>query len=136
MYYSLQNTIERLVRAEVKDNELVGLRMPLSKDDIGYIVDEIWRGRSVISGLSNRLVLVPWKRPAEGFKVNPQWEKEGQKLVAIDWRNLVCMTKEEAVQHEREVLLGNKNVEELYDDKVLQLIDTRLKEAEIYEQYR
>lgn len=136
MYTLLQSTIERLVRAEVKDNELVGLRIPFSREEIGYMVDEIWRGRSVISGLSNRLVLVPWKRPADGFRVNPQWEKEGQKLVAIDWRNLVCMTKEEAVQHEREVLLGSKTVEELYDDKVLQLIDARLKEAEIYERYR
>ena len=68
--------------------------------------------------------------------MNPQWEKDGQKLVVMDWRDLVCMTKEEAVQHEREVLLGSKTVEELYDDKVLQLIDARLKEAEIYEQYR
>lgn len=137
MYSSLQGTIERLVRAEVNDNELVGLRMPVSKEEIGYIVDEIWRGRSVISGLSNRLVLVPWKRPAKGgFKVDPQWEKDGQKLVRIDWRNLVCMTKEEATRHEREVLLGNKMVEEIYDEQVLQLIDARLKEAEIYERFR
>lgn len=135
MYAQLQGMMERLVRAD-GTKDVQGLRMPLSKDEIGYLVDEIWRARSVVSGLTTRLVLVPWKRPAQGFKIDAQWENEGQRLVTLDWRNLVCMTKEEAARHEREVFQGGKRVEELYDEKVLQLIETRLKEAEIYEKYR
>jgi tRNA threonylcarbamoyladenosine dehydratase len=131
----LQVTIERLVRAE--EHKLIdGLRIPLSKEEVAFVVDEIWRGRSVVSGMPTRLALVPWLRPAQGFKLDPQWEREGQRFIGLDWRNLVCMTKEEAVRHEREVLLGGRAVDELYDEKVLQLIAARLKEAEIYERFR
>ncbi|EAW12765.1 tRNA threonylcarbamoyladenosine dehydratase [Aspergillus clavatus NRRL 1] len=132
---SLQGLQERLARAEAGEN-IVGLRIPISKDDIAYLVEEIWRGRSAISGLTNRLMLVPWQRPARGFLPDPEWEKEGQKFTPLDLKDLVCMTKEEATRHEREVLRGEKSVEELYDEKVLQKVKSRLEEVEYHERFR
>lgn len=131
----LQGTMEKLIRAD-GNKDLVGLRLPLSKDDIAYVVEETWRGKSAVSGLANRLVLIPWKRPAGGFKIDEEWDKEGQRFIRMDLKDLVCMTKEESVRHEREVLTGSKTVEEVYEPEVLQRIQERLHEAEHYEKYR
>ncbi|QKX63549.1 uncharacterized protein TRUGW13939_10720 [Talaromyces rugulosus] len=135
VYAGLQAVINKLVRVE-GGTHLEGMRIPLSKDEIGYLLDEVWRGRSVVSGITNKLALIPWERPAQGFVIDPQWAQEGQRLVALDVKKLVCMTKEEAARHERDVLRGGKKVEDLYDEKILQLVEARFKEAEVYEQYR
>jgi tRNA A37 threonylcarbamoyladenosine dehydratase len=135
VYAGLQAVINKLVRAE-GGTHLEGMRIPLSKDEVGYLLDEVWRGRSVVSGITNKLALIPWERPSQGFVIDPQWAQEGQRLVALDVKKLVCMTKEEAARHEREVLRGGKKVEDLYDEKILQLVEARFKEAEVYEQYR
>lgn len=135
VYANLQALTNKLVRAE-GGTHLEGMRIPLSKDEVGYLLDEVWRGRSVVSGITNRLALIPWERPAHGFRIDPQWAQEGQRLVALDVKKLVCMTKEEAARHEREVLRDGKGVEELYDEKILRLVEARFKEAEVYEQYR
>lgn len=132
---SLQGLHERLARAEA-GQDLIGLRIPISKDDVGYLVEEIWRGRSAISNLTNRLILVPWQRPARGFLPDPEWEKEGQKFIPIDLKNLVCMTKEEGARHEREVLRGGKDVTEVYDPKVLEKVKWHMAEVEVQEKFR
>ncbi|CRG87635.1 hypothetical protein PISL3812_04655 [Talaromyces islandicus] len=135
VHAGLQALTNKLVRAE-GGTHLEGMRIPLSKDDVGYLLDEVWRGRSVVSGITNKLALIPWERPPQGFVIDPQWAQEGQRLVALDVKKLVCMTKEEAARHEREVLLGEKKAEELYDEKVLRQVEARFKEAEVYEKYR
>ncbi|KAA8647135.1 tRNA threonylcarbamoyladenosine dehydratase [Aspergillus tanneri] len=117
---TLQGLMERLVRTEA-GQQIIGLRLPIKKDDIGFIVDEIWRGKSAISGLPSRL---------------PKWEKEGQKYIPLGLGDLVCMTKEEAVVHEKQVLLGGKNVDEVYDEKVIEKVNQRRTEAESYERFR
>jgi len=132
---NLQGLEERLARTEAGQDP-VGLRIPISKEDVAFLVEEVWRGKSVVSGLPNRLALVPWQRPAEGFGADKEWEKEGQKYVRMDLKDLVCMTKEEAIRHEREVLKGGKRVEEVYDEKVIQKVQERMREAEEYEKYR
>ncbi|WEW55952.1 hypothetical protein PRK78_001387 [Emydomyces testavorans] len=131
---TLQGMEERLAKAENKDP--VGLRIPVTKDDIGYLLEEVWRGRSVVSGLTTRLVLVRWERPDEGFGADPEWEKHGQKGVRLRPRDLVCMTKEEALRHEREVLKGGKKPADLYDENVLQKVRERMREEEEFEKYR
>ncbi|KAJ5623726.1 hypothetical protein N7510_000035 [Penicillium lagena] len=135
MMASLQSLYERLVR-QVAGQDPIGLRLPVNKDDIAFLVDDVWRGKSAVSGLGNRLVLVPWQVPPAGFRMNLTLEKEGQKTVAVELDQLVCMTKEEAARHEREVLHGGKNVSEIYDAVVLQRVDMRKKEAQAYDQYR
>jgi tRNA A37 threonylcarbamoyladenosine dehydratase len=126
---------ERMIR-QVTGQDTVGLRAPLSKDDIAFVVEEVYRGKSAISGLSNRLALVPWQTPAHGWNMDLSLEKEGQKTIPMDINQMVCMTKEEALRHENEVLKGGKKVEEVYDGTVLQRVNLRRREAEEYDQYR
>ncbi|EKV12788.1 Molybdenum cofactor biosynthesis, MoeB [Penicillium digitatum] len=126
---------ERMIR-QVTGQDTVGLRAPLSKDDIAFVVEEVYRGKSAISGLSNRLALIPWQTPAHGWNMDLSLEKEGQKTIPMNINDMVCMTKEEALQHEKEVLKGGKKVEEVYDETVLQRVNLRRREAEEYDQYR
>ncbi|KNG85455.1 ThiF domain protein [Aspergillus nomiae NRRL 13137] len=130
-----QGFMERLARVEVGQH-VIGLRLPITKDDVVFLVDEIWRGKSAITGLPGRLILVPWERPARGFVPDPEWEKEGQKFLPFELKDLVCMTKEESAKHEKEVLLGDKKPEELYDEKTIQRVKERMEEAGFYEKYR
>ena len=129
---TLQGTEERLARREVGD--AFGLRIPVTKDDIGYLVEEVYHGKSVISGLPTRLTLIRWKAPDEGFRIEDN--EEGQKSVKLSLDELVCMTKEEAATHEREVLKGGKTPESLYGEEVIRLVDRRREEERHYHQYR
>ena len=132
---SLQNYVERMVR-QVAGQDPIGLRLPISKDDIAFLVEEVWKGKSAITGLPNRLVLIPWKVPAQGASMDFTYDKEGQRTWPLDLKELVCMTKDEATHHEREVLHGGKPVEEVYDEAILQRVSWRRAEAEEYEKYR
>ncbi|EER27857.1 ThiF family protein [Coccidioides posadasii C735 delta SOWgp] len=131
---ALQGMEERLAKHDNKDP--VGLRIPITKDDVGYLLEEVWRGKSVVSGLTTRLALVRWERPGEGFGADPKWDQHGQKGVKMRLRDLVCMTKDEAQRHEREVLKGGKKPAELYDESVLIKVQQRMREEEEFERYR
>lgn len=132
---TLQGLHDRLAKVEI-GKDFCGLRIPVSKDDVAYLVEDIWKGKSGVSGLPNRLALVPWERPTGGFRPDPEWEKEGQKLMPMALQDLVCMTKEEATRHEREVLLEGKPVQEVYNEDVLQRVKQRKQETEYYEKFR
>jgi len=54
----------------------------------------------------------------------------------MDLKNLVCMTKDEATRHEREVLKGKKRLEEVYDKNILLKVEQRRREIEEFEKYR
>ena len=129
---NLQGLEERLVRYQGRDSS--GLKVPVSKDDVGYLVEEVYRGRSVDTGLSTRLALIRWRRPVGGFKMDEDWE--GQKSSRLQLSDLVCMTKEEAMVHEREVLKGDKPPDELYSRDVIELVEKRRQEERHYSQYR
>ncbi|KAF2808714.1 uncharacterized protein BDZ99DRAFT_571610 [Mytilinidion resinicola] len=125
---SLLGLEERLARSRGEDS--LGLRIPITQDDVGYLVDDVYRGRSVISGLSTRLCLTRWNKPEDGFvhKRTP-----GQKNTLLQLKDLVCMTKEEAAEHEKEILKGDKNLEDLYDTKVIDAVNERIRKEEIFE---
>ena len=123
---------ERLVRANGED--AVGLRLPLTKEDIGFLVDEVFRGKSLISGLTTRLTLVRWRAPEGKFK--PNATVAGQRQVDVSMNDLVCMTKEEAIVHEQKVLLPRKRPEDVYDEGVIQLVHRRLQQEESFLKYR
>lgn len=129
---ALQGLEERLVRHEGEDGQ--GLKIPITKDDVGYLVEEVYRGKSVISRLPTRLALVPWKAPEGGFKVEKS--ADGQKTVRLSLNELVCMTKEEAASHEKEVLKGGKTPESVYSGDVVGLVERRREEERHYHQYR
>jgi hypothetical protein len=61
---------------------------------------------------------------------------EGQKTSMVRLRELVCVTKEEAVVHEREVIRGSKTPEELYGKEVVDAVEARIREEIGYEKYR
>jgi tRNA threonylcarbamoyladenosine dehydratase len=135
MLLALQAMEGRLVKS-VTGEIPVGLRLPLGTEDVAYLVEEVFRGKSVVSGLTTKLALVRWQKPRGGYQVEPNWEKEGQIFVKLDLGDLVCLTKEEAHRHEREILVGEKRAEELYDEKVLRLVSKRRQEEASFSRFR
>ena len=99
-------------------------------------MEEVFRGRSVVSGLTNRLALVRWRKPEGGFKIEEHGGTEGQKMVRVKLSDLVCMTKEEAQRHESEVLKGDREPEALYEAEVADLVARRLAEEDVFDRYR
>ncbi|KAI9779948.1 MAG: hypothetical protein M1839_007104 [Geoglossum umbratile] len=129
---NLQGLEERLV-AHAGDTTQ-GVRIPVSQKDVAYLVEEVFRGKSVVSGLPSRLVLVRWRAPEGRLALDRRWQ--GQKSVKLELTDLVCMTKDEAVVHEREVLKGGRRPEDLYDREVLELVEERVKEEASFERFR
>ncbi|KAK2879936.1 hypothetical protein FQN49_000724 [Arthroderma sp. PD_2] len=132
---TLQGTEARLAKT-IEGQDPIGLRIPVSKEDIGYLVEEVWRSKSVVSGLTTRLALIRWERPAHGFGADPELLKEGQKGVRLELNDLVCMTKEEALRHETEILKGGKKHSEVYDDTIIQKVRERMEEEQFFQRYR
>lgn len=132
VYAELLATESRLVRAQGGDT--IGLRLRMSKEDIAFVIDEVFRGKSVISSVSSRLALVRWRAPAGGFKADTS--VEGQKMTSVHLEELVCMTKEEAAVHEKQVLLGQQEPEAVYESKVLDLVTSRFREEQEMMVYR
>jgi hypothetical protein len=71
--------------------------------------------------------------PKDGYTADKRWE--GQKELRLRLRDLACMTKEEAVLHERGLRKGNR-VEDMYDRNVVNLVEQRMNDEEGYERYR
>lgn len=130
---ALQGSEEKLVRTNFPGEDAKGLKLPITAADVGYIVEEVYKGKSAISGVSTRLLLVRWRKP-EGKIVD--LEVPGQKNSLVMTRELVCMTKEEAVVHEREVVRGSKTPEELYDKEIVEGVEARIREEIGFEKYR
>ncbi|KAF4554267.1 tRNA threonylcarbamoyladenosine dehydratase-like protein [Elsinoe fawcettii] len=135
MYDSILSTLqgheERLAKHNGMDCQ--GLRIPITADDVGYLVEEVFHARSVVSGLASRLALVRWQKPPPNFV---DQSVGTQKKDNIKLSDLVLMTKDEAAKHEKEVLKGDTTVEQLYKKEVLDLVKKRLDEETYYEQFR
>ncbi|KAK5174534.1 uncharacterized protein LTR77_001614 [Saxophila tyrrhenica] len=119
----LQGLEERVAKHHGCDP--VGLRIPVTTDDVGYLIEETYHGRSAISGLASRLALARWRKP-EGDWVDRT--TPGQKADELRLDSLVCMTKDEMVRHEKEVLKEGKAPEEVYDKSVVERVERRLME--------
>ena len=129
----LQSSEEKLVRAMIPGENAQGLKVGVSVGDVGYMVEEVFRGKSVVSGITTRLALVRWRKPLESPM---SLGVEGQKSSTVKLKDLVCMTKEEAAMHEKEVLKGSKRPEEIYDKQTVALVEARIAEELQYEKYR
>ena len=132
IFSALQGLEERLVRQDTEDGQ--SIKIPITKDDVGYLVEEVYRGKSVVSGVPTRLALVRWKPPKAGFKVDI--DADGQKAVRLSLDELVCMTKEEVARHEKEVLRGGKSPEAIYSEDMVRLVERRREEERFYRRYR
>lgn len=100
-----------------------GISMPIDVNDVEYLIEEVFRGKSVISGESARLAITMWNPPKKGVQT-------------AEFENLVVITKDEQKIHEREVLLGGKSVQEVYPQKVLDLVEKRMGQERYYSQFR
>ncbi|CCF58008.1 hypothetical protein KAFR_0D03600 [Kazachstania africana CBS 2517] len=94
-------------------------RVPIALKDVNYIVEEIFRGKSPVSGYSTRLTLSKWK-PNE----------------PVSLQNVVVLTKEEQKEHETRILNGEEKLEDVYSKEVLDLINKRFGEEKFYSQFR
>lgn len=92
---ALQGMEERLTRGH-NGQDVIGLRLSINKEDVGYLVEEVFKGKSVVSGLTTRLALIRWKKPSSDFTIQSAYEKECQKSALLSMSDLVLMTKEEA----------------------------------------
>jgi len=131
---ALQGSEEKLARQTTENEDAQGLKLALTAADIGYIVEEVFKGRSAVSGVTTRLALVRWRRPGEGSTLDRG--VEGQKVSKVKTRDLVVMTKEEAAVHEREIVRGAKEHEDVYDREIIERVEARMKEELWYEKYR
>ncbi|RKP23392.1 YKL027W-like protein, partial [Syncephalis pseudoplumigaleata] len=90
--------------------------IPFDRDDIAYIVEEVWRGKSVLSGTSDKLCLTRWDRRRP-----------------ISFQNCVCLTKSEATRHDTH---DPDRLHELYSAEELALVEKRFTEERYYSQWR
>lgn len=131
-----QGSEERLAR--LAHPGIVGLKVPLTPIDVSLLADDFYHGRSIISGIATRIVLIRWRKP-EGSNVTTIGDPatgDLQKSSTVRLSDLVCMTKEEATRHDREVLKEGKKLEELYDAETIARVEAKGAEIEKYEHYR
>ncbi|OAA40059.1 Molybdenum cofactor biosynthesis, MoeB [Metarhizium rileyi] len=130
----VQGSEDRLARMLGLDT--VGLKTPLTSGDVAFLAEELYHGRSAVSGISTKLVLTRWQRPEETNMTVIGEGKHMQKCSTVRLRDLVCMTKEEATRHEKEIFKAGKALAELYDGETIGRVETKLAVAAKYERYR
>ncbi|KAF3928206.1 hypothetical protein AA313_de0206593 [Arthrobotrys entomopaga] len=136
-------------------NNLPGLKVPITEADAGYILEEVFKGRSVVSGLGNRLQLVRWYPLVPGkfedgitggeagvvdeVQVKKRLETVGVGVdgaVFLKLQDLVVMTKEEVKIHEKRVLIGGESPAVVWGEDVQTLVEKRWKEERAFSQWR
>ena len=137
MYESIMGTLQSFEQSLARHagEDAVGLRIPISQDDVGYLVEEVFRGRSVVSGLCARLALIRW-RPFHASEMIIDARFGNQKFSRLNLNDLVCMTREEATWHEINVLKASRTPESIYGQAVVEKVANRLREEEMFSVYR
>lgn len=133
---ALQGAEERLARQTTPGDDAQGLKIPLTTADVGYYVEEIFKGKSVISGVSTRLLLVRWKPIGGDGSSSMDVSVSGQKVSSVKLIDLVCITKEEATIHEREVIGKGRSPAEFYPPEVLERVKQRFAEERRLSKFR
>ncbi|QEU61429.1 Tcd1/Tcd2 [Kluyveromyces lactis] len=109
-----QSLASQMTRIGQKDQ-----RIPIALSDIGYIVEEVWRGKSPVSNYSTRLTLSKW---------------DPTKPVSI--QNVILLTKDEQREHEARILNGTETFSDVYSKEALAMINKRFQEELYYSQFR
>jgi hypothetical protein len=97
-------------------------KIPLSEEDFAFIFEELHRGRSIVAPT----FAIPARASA------CRWRAEEP----ITFENIVVFEKEEAMKHEKEVLLGGKKPEEIWNQETCQLVERRRQLARENEDFR
>lgn len=130
----VQSSEEKLSR--LFDPDMIGVRSPITVGDVAFLTEDLYHARSAITGIPTRLMLIRWRRP-EAINVSVIGEgKEVQKCSTIRLRDLVCMTKDEAARHEKQIFKAGVPLEELYDQETIDRVEKKLAQAAEYEKYR
>ncbi|KAI8149507.1 hypothetical protein BJV82DRAFT_662804 [Fennellomyces sp. T-0311] len=87
-------------------NQYNNKNCPLDPRDVGYIYEEMWQGKSVISGPSEKVALTRWVRSEP-----------------LSYWNTVCMTKQEAAAHDK--LPADVDLKAHYGDAMFDLVNSR-----------
>lgn len=135
MLAHLQSTEEKVARATTPglgDTTVIGLKVPVTPGDISYLLEEVYVGKSIVTGVPTKLVLIRWKRPAESSMLTI----EAQNSSKLRLHDLVCMTKDEAARHLKEVLQEGKPLEDLYGRDVVEVVEAKQREIEVDERHR
>ncbi|KAF2966910.1 hypothetical protein GQX73_g6658 [Xylaria multiplex] len=114
----------------------VGLKTPITTGDIAFLAEEIYKGRSAITGLTTRLILTRWRKPTHSIMVRIGEGSNEQKSSNLKLTDLVLMTKEEGARHDKLILRGDQQPENVYDLTVVAKVEAALKEIALYEKYR
>lgn len=114
--YALQALAGQLARLRWQNQ-----RVPIDMNDVGYLIEEVYRGKSPISGESTKLCVSLWQKPKD--------EK-------VDFSNLVILTKEEQRTHEKRILSGIETLEQVYTKEQLHIVEKRMEEERWYNQFR
>ncbi|KAJ6257575.1 tRNA threonylcarbamoyladenosine dehydratase [Drechslerella dactyloides] len=144
-------------------NNVPGLKVPVSEADAGYVMEEVFASRSVVSGLTNRLQLVRWypllgsryedgssgaDALANGAKVSEKEKEQRAKKrmeklgVGVDGAifmkltDLVVMTREEVKVHEKRVLIGGEAPGVVWGQDVQELVEKKWREERSFSQWR
>lgn len=130
----VQSSEEKLGR--MHNAELTGLRTPITTGDVAFLTEELFNGRSIITGLPTRLVLIRWQKPDGDIVMTLGEGKDVQKCSNLRLSDLVCMTKEEATRHHNEVFKAGKALAEVYEEDRVRKVEDKLAEAALYERFR
>ncbi|SAL98381.1 hypothetical protein [Absidia glauca] len=84
---------------------------PLDVKDVGYIFEEMWHGKSVLSGPQNQMALVRWDRSKP-----------------LDFMNTVVMSKDEAKRHD--ALPLDTDLSQCYGQEIYIMVHERLLDQE------
>ncbi|KAI0119832.1 ubiquitin-protein ligase molybdopterin-converting factor [Daldinia grandis] len=135
---AVQGGEEKLLRHMTSGDPSItlGLKIPITTGDMAFLVEEIFKGRSAISGLTTRLTLVRWRRPADSILIRIGEGSDEQKSSNVKLSDLVCMTKEESIRHDKRVLRGTEKPEEVYDAATVEKVEALLRDTAKYEKYR
>lgn len=116
-YKTYDNLLESISSQE--DRLGHGQRVPIALNDMRYLLEEVFHGKSVISNYSTRLAVSRWL-PDKPLQLT----------------NLVVLTKKELKEHEKRVLSGGEKVEDVYSPEVIARVNKRFSEEKWYEQFR
>ncbi|KAH8157600.1 hypothetical protein CIB48_g10651 [Xylaria polymorpha] len=135
---SVQGGEEKVLRYQTGDDPAisVGLKTPITTGDIAFLAEEIFKGRSVITGLTTRLILIRWRKPTGPILIKIGKGSNKQKSSNLQLTDLVLMTKEEGKRHDKAILRGSQQPEDLYDAATVARVEAALKEIAMYEIYR
>ncbi|CAO3658805.1 unnamed protein product [Umbelopsis ramanniana] len=104
---------ELLVREGVQYNEQT---IPFDIKDVGYIFEEMWLGKSILSGPVDKPAIVRWDRSKP-----------------LSFTNVICLTRDEAAKHDK--LPADVDMAAHYGEDVARLVEKRFKQEKIIQEY-